>query len=633
MCTKLFTRVLIVATLFIACSCGEKSEAFINEGTEDQAQLVTKADSLSAEAFPSIGDYLEELVRLNKETEKQRQKTSTAVFVALLIGVLSIIAIVSMLYALKVRKRSQNEMHKMVHDRQQFYIYVTHELRTPLTIINGITQRMRGKFDKDSECATNLSVIQNQVDNLRQLVDNLLDMSKISSPLGDPVWKTGNVNMMLQMIVDTMRQYGSQHLVDIHYTIDSTEIEMDFVPSYMTKIFSNLLSNAVKYSPRGGTVNVDVRHDEKNIYAEILDHGIGIKKKDVPHVMELFYQVEGNDMSGTGVGLCLTKQMVDAMKGEIRYDSEYGHWTKVSVTFPIKNGASAYPSWQPNSESMNPILVSQTAKIQSALGEDAKTVLIVEDNDEVSRFISEILMGQYKLLYARNGQEALEKTCEFMPDIVVTDVMMPVMDGYTLCQRIRGMRAVNHVPIIIISALGAEEDRIKGLKAGADAFLSKPFNPDELLILIEKELDKKAKIIEKYSTALKSGTEDSVDIPDKEKEFMSGLNSIIFSNMENTALNSEGIADALHFSQRQLNRKVKAITGIDTTTYIRKARMSSARKMLLSTNLSIGEIVGKCGFDSASYFSKLYKQEYGETPSQTRKGNSELLTGNTRKTL
>lgn len=247
-------------------------------------------------------------------------------------------------------------------------------------------------------------------------------------------------------------------------------------------------------------------------------------------------------------------------------------------------------------------------------------MLLVEDNPEVARYEGSVLGESYNVLYARNGQEGLDMAKEYIPEIIVTDLMMPVSDGNDFCRKVRASIEINHIPIVVVSAKSTEDDRIDALKCGANYFISKPFNPDELSSVIANALKTKDSEKESIARAMHEGKEEILEnASDKNKEFLSNLNSAIFTKMSDPEFSAESLAGMLCLSHRQLSRKVKALTGFDTTTYIRKARMSSARRLLISSNLPIGEIVGQCGFYSSSYFTKLYRQEYGETPSGTRK--------------
>ena len=243
----------------------------------------------------------------------------------------------------------------------------------------------------------------------------------------------------------------------------------------------------------------------------------------------------------------------------------------------------------------------------------------MEDNQDVAFYIGGLLKDRYRLLYARDGKEGLEKAAEYMPDLILTDLMMPGMDGFELCREIRSSIVLNHIPIIIITAKSEDVDKVQGLEAGADAYLLKPFNTDELHVRIAKLLEQRRVLRDKYSHALRNNCPESVKLLPADQAFMDRLTDIVYSQISDTALNSDKIAEKMCMSKSQLNRKVRVITGSNTTTYILHVRMEKSKRMLSSNDLPIGDIAMQCGFEDAGYFSRVFKQTFGMTPSQYRK--------------
>lgn len=560
-----------------------------------------------------------EVNRLNRERELEKKRLHYTIMFAVLIVMLALGAIAVLALAVYFKNRSAKAMKELEKTREAFFTNVTHEFRTPLTVILGLSNKLKEKYAKDDNSEEEFSSLISQGNNLLDLVNQLLDVAKVQSSIGEPRWRTGDLDLMLNMEVDTMRAYGSQNLIDIKYVCNAAHLMVDFVPDYMKKVLDNLISNAIKFTQRGGHVYVTLDQEGKNAKITVHDNGLGIKEADLPHIFDSFYRGDtSSTIHGSGVGLNMSRQMIEAMDGRIEVESTVGEGTTFIVYLPLRHGSSIFDRWLPDSsrQQLVPVVGSCTHD------ENTPTILIVEDNDDIARYEASLLEDKFNIMYARNGQEALEKANEYMPDIIVTDLMMPVMDGLSLCKKLRSSVEINHIPVIVISAKSSDEDRLEGYKAGADAFLGKPFHAEELFIMIEKSLQAKKLLRQQYSDAMKEGKEETVEMSEKNKEFLTSLNSVIYSKMADPDLSSDMVAQMLYISQRQLNRKVKMMTGLDTTSFIRKARMASARKLLTSTSLPISEIVFKCGLDSPSYFSKLYRQEYGETPSQTRKAQS-----------
>ena len=297
------------------------------------------------------------------------------------------------------------------------------------------------------------------------------------------------------------------------------------------------------------------------------------------------------------------------------------------VMLPLRHGDSFWERWVPGEESNDNAShpePDKTVILPDATMEPDSTsmrpsILIVEDNADISYYIGRLLNGAYQIIYAQNGAEGLEIAAEQMPDLILTDLMMPEMDGYELCRRVRESEVLNHIPIIIITAKSGGKERVCGLEVGADAYLEKPFNAEELNIRITKLLEQRRLLREKYSKAMREGTELNVKLNPADQDFLARLNDYIYALISNHGLNSDMVDDKMCMSRSQLNRKVRAITGYNTSAYILQMRMERSKRLLASTEELIGDIALKCGFEDANYFARLFKQIFNVTPSQYRK--------------
>ena len=434
------------------------------------------------------------------------------------------------------------------------------------------------------------------------------------------------------MVVENLRTHAEKKLITLEFESKQPCINMDFVPGFMKRCLCNLISNSLKFTPRGGVIIITMKREEGMIVINIADTGIGIPREDLPHIFEPYHKgsnVEPN--IGSGISLSLTQQMVIAMNGSIEVKSIEGKGTLFTLSIPLKHSERELPYWMPSLFAMG------NAVVESGLGEvkkgwvkeetreiadgDRLQVLLVEDNAEVARYMRAILTEKYKVMYAPNGSDALAKAMEYVPDIIVTDLMMPEMDGYELCRSVRASKLLNHVPVIIVTAHAEHDNLMKGFEVGADAYIAKPFDSEELMLRVEKLLEQRRLLREKYSNALLDESVEKVDTTAADQKFMSQLHQILQANMSDTGLGSAFVADKLFVSQRQLNRKVKMLTNVDTATYIREFRILFAKQMLKNTDSSITDIYMQCGFDSPSYFSKMFKQSTGMTPTEYRKKN------------
>ncbi|TWJ17011.1 phospho-acceptor domain-containing protein [Bacteroides zoogleoformans] len=536
-------------------------------------------------------------------------------------------------YALRMKSRSQRVMRRMENVRNSFFINITHEFRTPLTVILGLSEQLQKGELTAEENKQGLATIVRQGKSLLELVNQLLDISKIKSELGTPEWRHGDSVTYMRMIMENYRAYSRQKQIDLRFVPAETVIMMDFVPEYFCKITRNLLSNAFKYTSKGGSILVTMKQKDDRLILCVIDSGIGVSEEDIPNIFTPFYQgANSKEGIGTGIGLPLVRQIVESVGGDINVESLPGKKTTFTVSLPLKHGSTVWKRWTteelPDEKDCMAgcIEMNEPSEVQdTSESTELPLVLIVEDNEDVSYYIGGLLKDKYRLLYARDGEEGLEKTKEFIPDLIITDLMMPEKDGYELCREVRKSDLLNHIPIIIITARNDDSDRIEGLDAGADAYLQKPFNPDELHIRVHHLLEQRRLLREKYSRAMYESKKQAVELSLNDKNFLTRLNDVIYSMLSDHDLSSDIVADRMYMSLSQLNRKVKAITGFSTSGYVLQMRLDKSKRLLASTEMSIGDIAFKCGFPEISYFSRIFKQTFQMTPSQYRKSNKEYL--------
>ena len=565
-----------------------------------------------------------ELALIQENYQMEQRTKNIILFAGISILLLTIIIIGFLLYVVRIKSRTQKIMRHMETVRNKFFTNITHEFRTPLTVILGLANQLSEKTEKDQESIASLQTIIRQGDHLLNLVNQLLNISKVRSSIEEPEWRTGDIVAFIRMIVENFQIFAQQKHLNLIFVPQQTFLQADFVPEYFRKVMHNLLSNALKYTPKDGHIFITATQEKNNLVIQIADSGKGIDRQDLPHIFETFYQGNNSCMDmGTGVGLSLAKQMVETMGGQITVKSAIGKGTVFFVTLPLKHGTSQWEEWVPGESDKN--ITSSVTTPNSAPPEtespnsDITTILLVEDNQDVAFYIGGLLKDRYRLLYARDGKEGLEKAAEYMPDLILTDLMMPGMDGFELCREIRSSIVLNHIPIIIITAKSEDVDKVQGLEAGADAYLLKPFNSDELHVRIAKLLEQRRVLREKYSQALRNNCTDTVKLLPADQAFIDRLTNIIYSQISDTSLNSDRIAEKMCISKSQLNRKIRVITGNNTNTYILYVRMEKAKRMLSSNDMPIGDIAMQCGYEDVGYFGRVFKQTFHMTPSQYRK--------------
>ena len=390
----------------------------------------------------------------------------------------------------------------------------------------------------------------------------------------------------------------------------------------LEKIVNNLLSNAFKYTPQGEAVSVNVSHSPQNLLLEISDTGNGMNKKEINRIFDRFYRVEGTEAKGSGIGLALTKELVTLHNGQISVHSEKNRGTTFKVRLPIT--LEGLPkSIRLDSEAVDekPLekeINHSTPKTNGssvALKTNEKVVLLVEDNQDLQHFIADILMPHYKVLTANDGLQGERMAFEHIPDLVISDVMMPKKDGYELCSALKHNVKTSHVPIIMLTAKAGQSSKMAGLTQGADAYLTKPFDADELLLRSKNLIAARKKIWEHFKSLDISAVGD-LNLSSVGDKFLQKVVKIINENIDNELLSVEDIASKVGFSRAQLHRKLKALTNKSTGQLINEIRLNNAKTMLVKKVGSVSEIAYSVGYSNMSYFTKSFKEKFGVLPSK-----------------
>lgn len=530
--------------------------------------------------------------------------------------------LVMVLYTNRLRQRNHRALKRMSALRENFFTNITHEFRTPLTVILGLSHELQSSDTE--EVKTKAQTIERQGNGLLMLINQLLDISKIKSAVGNPDWRNGNIIAYLTMVVESYHSYARSRNIDLQF-FPKGEVFMDFVPNYVVKVMNNLLSNAFKFTPEYGKVNVSAWCENQQLFVDVSDTGKGMSKEVVSHIFEPFYQDE-NDIQniGTGVGLALVKQIMNAVDGEITVESIVGKGTTFHVSMPIRNRYKQQIA--PNAEVNAPFLPEITETPEDSNDNDNdRRLLIIEDNHDIATYIGSLFTDQYAIFYAENGKEGLEKALNLIPDLIITDLMMPGMDGLEVCRQVRGNEIINHIPIIVVTAKITEEERIKGIEAGADAYLSKPFNTEELRTRVEKLLAGRKLLQEKFakmSVELKKEEEEGIEPPkEADLRFLTKVTSVVYMQLsKNKDADVSVIASYMCMSPRQFHRKINALTGYSPSIYIQRLKIRKACNILdKDPKISFMEVADLCGFDAYPNFVRAFKNVCGVTPTDYRR--------------
>ena len=564
--------------------------------------------------------------QLTEQNEDVHKTNRTIIIGGVIIVVLMLTALAFLIYAIRLKSRSNKFLLDLQHTRENFFTNITHEFRTPLTVILGLSRQLKTATDtRDTEqIHTAGEMIEREGSQLLLLINQLLDLSKMQANMTQPDWRQGNVVAYLNMVMETFYDYAHGKGVELVYAPHENEVVMNFVPDYMTKIVNNLISNAIKFTPQGGHVYVTTRLDGSTFIMQVADDGGGIDRQQLDHIFEPFYQADTDSQNiGTGVGLSIVKQIVTALQGTISVASSRGKGTVFTIHLPVaESRESSQQPWVQQAEpdvkaadtAMPELIDSETTE-----SDEQTRILIIEDNRDVAYYIGSQLRPKYEIFYAINGRMALEKAQRLVPDLILTDLMMPEMDGLELCRQIRGSELLSHIPIIIITARSTNEDLIRGLEAGADAYLMKPFDSDELQVRVSKLLEQRRMLREKLQRVVaEHPEEDQGDLlSTQDAHFIGRLTDVVYSLMGRGQSDVDTVASTLCMSPSQLRRKVQAITGKTPAAYILQIRLSNAQRLLdKSPELTMGDVAYRCGFSDQAHFSHAFQKAFGMSPSQ-----------------
>jgi signal transduction histidine kinase/DNA-binding response OmpR family regulator len=536
------------------------------------------------------------------------------------------------------------KLEKMDEVKTRFFTNITHEFRTPLTVILGMTDqlgigswtaKMSGK-EKD-RLANGLDLIDRNGKKLLQLINQLLDLSKIDSANLKANYQLKEVVSFVQYAGESFESLAAKKLIRLQVYNEMENLTMAVDEIKLQKIISNLLSNAIKFTPTQGKVTLHLSKQNSFIQIKIKDTGEGISEEALPYIFDRFYQ-EDNASSrkgeGTGVGLALVQELVELMEGTISVKSELGKGAEFVILLPIhtkvtqplapaeemdltKEQANLLPTPDLVVLENNHLADTNTA---ITLSDNTKPhLLIAEDNPDVIFYICSILEPFYQIMTAADGAEGIDKALEYVPDLIISDVMMPVKNGLELVDTLKQDERTSHIPIVLLTAKATQQDKLDGLKFGADAYLMKPFEKEELLVRLEKLLEMRKALQRRYSKDLGGLT--GANTPKTQEDlFLEKLNTVLEKHYEDSELNVKDLAQILHLSHQQFYRKLKALTDQTPNRYLRTFRLNKAKALLIADNdLNVSEIAYKMGFDNPSYFSRIFSEAFGVSPNGVRK--------------
>ena len=536
-------------------------------------------------------------------------------------------------------KRLNEEVLELTHSRLVFFTNISHELRTPLTLIADPVEMLLEDSGIKGKSRELLKMVQRNALALQQLVSNILDFRKIQNGKMELKLYRFDIVKTLTMWVGDFQLTAERKQIRLHLDVDDLKGSHEMIADQekISRIVFNLLSNALKYTPAGGEIFVSLKDEGANLRLDVRDTGKGISQDEADKIFERFFQAKGA-ASGTGIGLALVKSFVELHHGEARVESEPGKGSDFIVVIPreqegdsqvIHNDVDIVDNSVNTSASTGKNVVDESVlqyiddgdrshgKVQQLVSENTNrpTVLVIDDNTDIRQYERTLLQDEYVVLEAADGKEGLAVALKEVPDLVICDVMMPVMDGLEFTKQLKTNTATSHIPVIMLTAKNLEEHRAEGYEHGADSYITKPFHSKVLLARIENLLRQRQLLKNLYQGAQEAEKEISEShLEDRDKQFLKQLQAIIQKNLSDSEFGVEDMGQQIGLSRVQLYRKVKAMTGSSVVDLLRKARLAKARRLLETRSMSVSEVAYEVGFSAPSYFTKCFKEEYGMLP-------------------
>ena len=540
--------------------------------------------------------------------------------------------------SLKIEKLEKNKIKVLNKMKLEFFTNISHEFKTPLTLILGPLQNLLKMEIVDSKLKESLLIMDRNANYLFRLINQLMDFRKAETNQLKVITSKGNLVDFCEEVVLSFNVLANEKHLNLSFESSESELIVYFDWDKMDKILNNLISNSIKYTPDSGNIKVSLsfinngiskRSNVLDVRSEIEiiveDTGVGIPKNQISKVFKRFYQVEDSNKSnsfGSGVGLALTKKLIDLLQGHIKVKSNHNEGSQFIVRFPVIT--SKNDLMREAEISSEEVIFSESGlvineNIHKEIGDSIKTLpslLIVEDNPDMQTFLKSSLEESYKILQAYDGVQGLKIALENIPNIIISDVMMPNMDGIQFCNEIKQNEITNHIPFILLSARASIDHKIEGLKVGADVYIPKPFDMRLLKIKTQKLLEDREFLIEKFASKRITLDSQKIGINHTEKAFLEKAEKVIEDNLTNSEFVVEDLGRALSFSRMQLYRKFKSVRGLSANEFIREYRIKKAALLLRETDLNVSEILYTIGFTNRSYFSKCFKKTFDMSPKE-----------------
>jgi signal transduction histidine kinase/DNA-binding response OmpR family regulator len=522
------------------------------------------------------------------------------------IGLLGLLVILgtSLFYGYRNKIKTAQKLNELNELKSRFFANISHEFRTPLTLIKSPVQSLQAEITNENQ-KNKLDLIDKNSNRMLELVDQLLELSKLDSGKLKLILKEGNISLFLNSIVESFSFQAKENKLSFSSTIEKNTENHHFDKDVVEKIVTNLLSNAIKYTSENEKISFQSKIENNQLQLVVSNSGSEVKKEELPKLFERFYQKKENHQ-GVGIGLALVKELVELYNGKIETTVENG-LLSFTVLLPLEKSNS------------NAIVVSKETTYslndQNTTESELPILLLVDDNQDVRNVLKDIFKENYQIIEAADGEQALKIAKKEIPDCIISDVMMPKMDGFEFTKQIKTNELTSFIPVILLTAKTSDEAHLEGLKSTADAFLTKPFNNEIVKATVLQLIEERKKLHTRYSQELVLRPVDIV-INSVEEKFIEKLQLILNKELANSEFSSDDFAASIGMSRMQLHRKLKSLLGVSTSEFLRNERLKASTELLKKGKANISEIAYSVGFNDVSYFSKCFKEMYHCTPTE-----------------
>ena len=530
---------------------------------------------------------------------------------------------------LEEERDKQKELNEKLEEATQsklvFFTNVSHDLRTPLTLISEPVEQLKNAENLDNKQKVLIKIADKNVKILQRLINQILDFRKFENNKLKLSLTEIDFSKAVKDWLESFYALAKKRDIKLILQEPASPVVMAIDPEKIERVFFNLISNAMKYSPDNSTITVSYQVEGDNLVLKVADNGEGIDKKDIANIFDRFFQVDRVRPRGSGIGLSLAKAFVELHGGSISVESELKKGSVFTVVLPVVHVADQATEFVKNITQEDVDSELETVESDKTFSEDKPLLLVIDDNKDIREMVGELMKEDYNIATAPNGKEGLRKANKYVPDLIICDVMMPGMDGMECCTRLKSDPVTSHIPVLMLTACSLDEQRVQGFDSGADGYLSKPFSSAVLKAQSASLIANRKRIKDVLGSApakepsKKDESKKKVETTgDIDNDFYNRFLAIFKERISDPDLNVEAIASQLGFERTQLYRKIKAITNYSPVELIRNLRLKKAHTMLKTTDKTISEICYEVGFSNPAYFSKCYREQYGETPSETR---------------